>query len=95
MKKEWKDALMGRLGYKPHEADTVVQDLERLSPVLRPILDRWIADGTESDSQEFHGYSIDSLRKGSPLNFIAALLTLNWIVRDPEKATSVIRKGIK
>lgn len=95
MKKKWKDALMGRLGYQSHEADTVVRDLERLSPVLRPILERWLADGTESDSQVFHGYSIDRLRASSRMNFIAALLTLDWVVRDPDKATSVIRKGIK
>ena len=95
MKKKWKDALVGRLGYKSNEADTVIQDLERLSPVLQPILDRWLADGTESNSQVFHWHSIDSLRARSPMNFIAALLTLDWIVRDPDKATSVIRKGIK
>jgi len=95
MKKEWKDALMGRLGYQSHEADIVIRDLERLSPILRPILERWLTDGTESNSQVFHGHSIDSLRAGSPMNFIAALLTLDWVVRDPDKATSVIRKGIK
>lgn len=95
MKKKWKDALVERLGYKSNEADTVIQDLERLSPVLQPILDRWLADGTESNSQVFHGHSIDSLRARSSMNFIAALLTLDWIVRDPDKATSVIRKGIK
>jgi len=95
MGEKLKELLMQRLGYTPQEAEMLAGDLSRLDPALVPLLERWEAYGTESDAQMFHGFSVDSLRQGSGLNFIAALLTLDWVIREPEKASAAIRQGIK
>lgn len=92
---EMKEILIERLGYTTREADMVCDDLKKLDPSLAPLLERWVKDGTNTDTQEFHGYTIDGLRSGSNMNFIAALLTLDWIIREPEKAIPLIKSGIK
>lgn len=95
MKTKIKSLLMDRLGYSSYEADMLADDLCKLHPELKPLFERWVCEGIECDSTVFHGYSIDTLRSGSKMNFIAALLTLDWLLREPEKALPIIRRGIK
>lgn len=89
------ELLMERLGYTSHEADMLADDLCKLQPELVPLLERWICEGIECDSTMFYGYSIDTLCSSSKMNFIAALLTLDWLLREPEKALPIIQSGIK
>lgn len=93
---EIKELLMKRLSYTPQEATIICNDLKNLNPSLVPLLERWIQNDEEiTDTQEFNGYSINRLLNGSKMNFIAALLTLDWIIKNPEKAIPLIRCGIK
>ena len=94
MTQELKDALVEELGYTPQGADKVIEELEDLSPCLRDKLDRWLAGRTEEDAEQFHGYSVNSLRETYEMNFIAALLTLDWVIKAPEEAVPALEDGI-
>lgn len=86
--------LTERLDYTNAEADMLKNVLENLQPPLQPLLERWANEGIDADDTLFHGYSIDRLKEGG-MNFIAALLTLDWLIREPEQALAAFREGVK
>lgn len=90
-----RNLLMSRFGYSVQDVDLLSRDLEQLDSTLVPILAKWVSDGTCSDATEYSGYSIDSLCSRFDMNFIAALLTLDWIIKEPEKALTAIKNGVE
>lgn len=86
--------LMSRLGYSEQDACVLCGDLEQLDRSLVPLLTRWVQDGTCSDDTEYGGYSLNSLCADCGMNFVAALLTLDWIIKEPEQAVTALRTGI-
>ena len=90
-----RDKMLQELHYSQKEADQIAQQLEQLQPQLRPLLNAWLEEGVDTDDTLWHGYSIDSLRKDFGLEFTGALLTLDWIEREPETAIKLLKKGVK
>ena len=86
--------LMIRFGYSEQEVCMLSDDLKHLEQALVPLLTKWVTEGSCSDAAEYSGYSIDSLRSQFDMNFIAALLTLDWIIKDPEQALPALKSGI-
>ena len=89
-----RELLMSRFGYSEQDVCVLCNDLEQLDQALVPVLAKWIKDGDCSDSTEYSGYSINSLCSEYEMNFIAALLTLDWIIKEPEQAIPAIKSGI-
>ena len=56
------------------------------------IFEHWKETRDESNSKDFHGYSIDIFRNEYKYNFFAALLTLDWIVKKPDEALPELAK---
>ena len=92
--KNIRELLMSRFGYSEQDISVLCSDLEQLDQALVPVLAKWIKDGDCSDSTEYSGYSINSLCTEYEMNFIAALLTLDWIIKEPEQAIPAIKSGI-
>ena len=89
-----RELLMNRFGYSEQDVCVLSGDLERLDQALVPTLTKWITEGTCSDATEYSGYSVDSLCSQFDMNFIAALLTLDWIIKEPEQALPALKSGI-
>ena len=89
-----RELLMSRLGYSEQDAIVLCADLERLDQALVPVLNRWIETGDCAGATVHSGYSIDSLCSEFEMNFIAAILTLDWIIKEPEQALSALKSGI-
>lgn len=89
-----KDIIIKRLNCDEKTAEKLEAKLKNITEELKPILNAWLESGTENSDLEFNGYSINSLLKKDGVKFTGALLTLDWLIRDPEKATAVIEKGI-
>ncbi len=92
--KNIQELLMSRLGYSKQDVSVLCCDLEQLDQGLVPTLNRWIAEGDFADKTEYNGYSIDTLRSEFEMNFIAAILTLDWIIKEPEQAIPALKSGI-
>lgn len=90
-----KKIIMERLKCDEKTAQKLEEKLRMVSDELKPILSEWIESGTEANACIFNGYSVDSLMKNHGMQFTGALLTLDWLIREPEKATLVIEKGIR
>lgn len=89
-----KNIIIERLNCDEKTAERLESKLNGIADELKPVLNAWLESGTETSDLEFNGYSINSLMKKDGMKFTGALLTLDWLIRDPEKAASVIEKGI-
>jgi hypothetical protein len=89
-----KAILIDKYDYLPKEAEIMENELITLDAQVAPIFEAWKTTGEENNAEEFQGYSIDSLRSGYGMNFFAALVTLDWIVKDPEAALPALKQGI-
>lgn len=89
-----KNIIIERLNCDEKTAERLAAKLNGIADELKPILNAWLETGTETSDIEFNGYSIDSLMKKDGMKFTGALLSLDWLIREPEKAAAVIEKGI-
>lgn len=90
-----KDLLMKRLHCNEKQAEKTAANLSKISDSLRPVLDSWIKDGTFDGDKEYEGYSINTLMKKYHMQFTGALLTADWLIKEPEAAKKALKRGIK
>lgn len=89
-----KNIVMKRLQCKEAHAEIIASDLKQLSPELQPLLDRWIEENHCEDAVLYGGYSLDMLMKEKGMYFTGAILTLDWIIKEPEKALEALAQPI-
>lgn len=89
-----KDIIKRKLKCSKEEAEEIVKDLEDISPLFLDILESWCNDKPYSDI-EIGGYTVQSLMNDYDLGFIGALLTLDWIYRNPNEAGKALKFGIR
>ena len=89
-----KDILIER-GYPEKAAIVTAQNLLKLTGRFASALQNWV-DTKDTPKVESHGYTSDGLLKRfKGMTYPAALLTLDWLDREPEKAKSAIERGIR
>lgn len=95
MKKEYIYKILIDRGYNAHTAHLVAEDLTHLHESLHDCLSGWLRD--ESDRKDFkvHNYSISQLQAERLMSYPAALLTIDWLIKEPEKATKSLMKKLK
>lgn len=90
-----KDVIIKRLGCTPERAEHIEKNLKELSEPLKPLLNAWLENGTEDDDTMYSGYSLNSLIRDYHMKFTGALLTLDWLVKEPDKAVQALKSGIR
>ena len=80
--------------YNQFQADGVANELSQIDSQLIPLLEKWIKDDTETD-YAVEGFSILEFMSLYNMAYPAALLTIDWLIKDPKTATIAIKKGIK
>ena len=80
--------------YNQMQADGVANELSQIDSQLIPLLEKWIQDDTETD-YAVEGFSILEFMSLYNMAYPAALLTIDWLIKDPQTATTAIKKGIK
>jgi hypothetical protein len=80
--------------YNQIQADGVANELSQIDSQLIPLLEKWIKDDTETD-YAVEGFSLIELKSLYKMSYPAALLTIDWLIKEPETASFAIKKGIK
>lgn len=89
-----KQTLIQR-GYPEKAAILVADKLAKISPCLKPALDAWLSTGAEPE-ESAEGFSTKSLmEKQKNMKYPAALLSIDWLIREPNIAKPIIEKGSK
>lgn len=80
-------------GYSNKASAMVALELSNVDSRLIPLVEKWLDDNEED--YESQGYSIFGLMKSRRMTYPAALLTIDWLIKEPEAAKKSINKGIK
>lgn len=95
MEKEYiYNILLGR-GYNTYTAQLVAEDLSQLCTPLSDFLSRWLSNESYREDFAVNGYSIFQLQSERQMNYPAALLTMDWLIKEPEKAIESLNGKIK
>lgn len=95
MEENMREIIIKRLGCTPERAESIEKNLKELSEPLRPLLDAWLEQGIEDDDTMYSGYSLNSLMRDYDMKFTGALLTLDWLVKEPKEAAKALKSGIR
>ena len=87
------DILIER-GYPQKQAISIASDLQAIDPALQNGLQSWLADQTETDYL-IEGFKLSDLKQKFDMTYPAALLTMDWLIKDPELAKKSIQRGIR
>lgn len=92
-KEQIKNILIDR-GYSLPGAETASSDLVGINDKLKSCLEEWLASGNEQD-YSVDEFSIKGIMQKYKMKYPAALLSINWVLNDPETAIPMIKKGIR
>ena len=87
------DILIER-GYPEKQAISVTSDLQAIDSALQNGLQSWLADQTETDYL-IEGFKLSDLKQKFDMTYPAALLTVDWLIKEPELAKKSIQRGIR
>lgn len=89
-----KEILIER-GYPESAAIATSKNLSKLSGRFRLAIDKWLSEESESEI-ESQGYTSKGLMaRFQGMTYPGAILTLDWLEREPEKAKRTIEQGIR
>lgn len=80
-------------GYQSKMAEIVASELMNVDNALSMLVVSWLKD--EFTDFESHGYSISGLMKDRNMTYPAALLTIDWLIKEPEAAKKSLERGLK
>lgn len=95
MDKDFIYNVLSERGYNAYLAQLVAGDLSKLSEPLNDYLLSWLNDESYNGDFETNGYSISQLQTKRRMNYPAALLTMDWLMKEPEKAIESLNRKIK
>ena len=58
---------------------------------MKTIFDKWLEDADGTEDYEAHGFSLSGMMEKYKMTFPAALLTMDWIIKEPEIAIKAIK----
>ncbi len=86
--------LTGR-GYDAKSASLIIPELQVLIAPLDTYFEQWVKDESSTQDYVSNGYSIKQLMEERGMTYPAALLTMDWIIKEPENAIRSLKRGIK
>src|SRR5579875_2354264 len=91
------DAIVGRLvsefGYTEQRAQEAVQKLSNSHPSVQEAFEKWWRGEGLDERLEVQGYTAQGLVEKRGFNPMNAFLTMDWLLREPDKAARRLRKG--
>lgn len=81
-------------GYSEKQSVRVAAELQYIDDNLKSHLNKWLVSEEESDYYA-EGFSLLELKRKYDMTYPAALLTMDWLIKEPENAIRSINKGLK
>ena len=90
-----KQTIMQRLGCTESDAEMVLREVQQLHSSLKDAWDQWIRDEKIDETVCAEGYTISQLMETYDIPFTGAILTLDWLLKEPEQAKQALTHGIR
>lgn len=84
--------LTQELGYSESGARILAEKLIACSPQIKSAIVAWWETGDLADL-EIEGFTVQQLVEQHGMKPIAAFLTLDWLIREPERARASLARG--
>lgn len=81
-------------GYDGYSGKVMSEKLSNVNPMFSEGINQWLANGWEKD-YEILGIKLSDLKKKFALTYPSAILSMDWLIRDPENAKRSFERGIK
>ena len=81
--------------YTQRNASLVAEEMVNIAPQLQQYLEAWLMDKSYNENYEVGEYSLKRLQEERRMNYPAALLTMDWLIKEPEAALRSLNRGIK
>lgn len=88
------NVLLGR-GYDEKSSQLVATELMTLKKPLDAYLGKWMQNESDISDYDAYGYSIKQLMEERNMTYPAALLTMDWLIKEPDAAIASLKRGIK
>lgn len=85
------DLLVSR-GYDTRSAKLVAPELLSLDPRLNSLFEAWLSSENNISDFSAEGVSISDLMRFHKMQFPAALLTMDWVLKDPIHALKSLNR---
>jgi len=86
--------LLKEEGYPSHMIENTILKLRKLSYPIDESFENWCTTGV-LPLYCIGGYTFEKLTQDYKMKPVGAFLTLDWLVREPEKASAALLKGKK
>ena len=87
--------IMEKLHCSEKKSILIAGQLEDLSPELKPLLEQWLSGCDVTDDTLYHGYSLNMIMKKYGMKFTGALLTLDSLLKKPDKTLKVLSEPVR
>ena len=94
-KKAIECVLTMREKYAENKAQAVADDLMQLHQSLVPLFERWCDDPGDQGDFAAEGLSLKALCDKLKMNYAAALLTMDWVIKEPAVAVPAIKSRFR
>lgn len=95
MEKDYIYNVLLERGYDENSARLVATELMTLNKPLDTYLEKWVQKESDISDYEACGYSIKQLMEERNMTYPAALLTMDWLMKEPDAAVASLKRGIK
>lgn len=95
MEKDYIYNVLLERGYNEKYAQLVATELMTLNKPLDVYLEKWMRNESDISDYDAHGHSIKQLMEERNMTYPAALLTMDWIMKEPDAAVASLKRGIK
>ena len=85
-----KDILIKREGYNEVQARIAASEALNLSPELKGLFDDWLLKAENTQDYIIDDISLMALKKHRNMNYLGALLTIDWFIKEPNAAKPII-----
>lgn len=89
-----KKYLVEQLHYSDHAAVSAISNIRQMTPDIRGAFLTWFTTGVQPEG-DFHGINFANLITYRNMNPVAAFLAVDWYVKEPEVAYSVLAMPLK
>lgn len=86
--------LLENKGYHGPEAEMMCRELSQIDTRFNVAVEAWLNSGAETE-YEISGVKLSDLMERFNMTYAAAILTMDWVLREPEEAKEAIRQGIR
>lgn len=86
--------LLMEEGYPSHMIENTILKLKKLSSPIDESFEKWCTTGA-LPLNCIGGYTFEKLTQDYKMKPVGAFLTLDWLVREPGKASAALLKGKK